>query len=36
MGNHTVKNCHNPESWDFNLGDPYDDIYFNEKNQKKK
>lgn len=29
------KNCHNPESWDFNLGDPYDDIYFNEKIKRK-
>ena len=24
------KNCHNPESWNFNCGEPYDDIYFNK------
>lgn len=24
------KNCHNPESWNFNCGEPYDDIYFHK------
>ncbi|MDD4804887.1 MAG: 4Fe-4S cluster-binding domain-containing protein [Candidatus Pacebacteria bacterium] len=29
-GSPHCKNCHNPESWDFSLGEPYDGVYWNK------
>ena len=30
VGNPHCKNCHNPEYWDFNMGEKYDSDYFNK------
>ena len=27
-GNPHCTNCHNPESWNFDIGDLYDEVYF--------